>query len=79
MKAIQWALDDYVVDTLPSFIHSLQHGVWEPLSDKSKKLSNYLNKRHQSYKKADVLTVVSLHPYQAYFKGATDKNKSYIH
>ncbi len=78
-KTIQWILDDDVIDILPKpFIKSLMHGVWQPLSDESKKkLSKYSKNRSQSYKKADELTVVSLHPYQAYFRGSTNENKSY--
>ena len=78
-KTIQWILDDDVVDILPKpFINSLMHGVWQPLSKEEKnKLAKYSNNRSHSYRKADELTVVSLHPYQAYFEGSTNENKSY--
>ena len=76
---IQWILDDDVMDTLPKpFINSLMHGVWQPLSKEAKNnLAKYSNNRSHSYRKADELTVVSLHPYQAYFEGSTNKNKAY--
>jgi hypothetical protein len=78
-KTIQCIFDVHVVDTLPkTFINSLMHGVWQPLSDKSKKnLSKYSKNRSQAFKKVDELTVVTLHPYQAYFKGATNEKKTY--
>ncbi len=64
-KTIQWILDDDVVDILPKpFINR------QPLSKEAKnKLAKYSNNRSHSYRKADKLTVVSLHPYQAYFEG----------
>ena len=76
---IQWILDDDVVDTLPQpFINSLMHGVWQPLSDESKKkLSKYSKNRSYSYRKANEVTIVSLHPYQEFFQGSTNENKSY--
>ena len=79
-KTIQWILDDDVVDILPKpFINSLMHGVWQPLSKEAKnKLAKYSNNRSHSYRKADELTVVSLHPYQAYYQGSTNK-KNHIH
>ena len=78
-NTIQWILDDDVIDILPKpFINSLMHGVWQPLSKEAKnKLSKYSKNRSHSYRKADELAVVSLHPYQAYFQGSTNENKSY--
>jgi hypothetical protein len=52
--------------------------VWQTLSNESKKkLSKYSKKISQSYKKADELAVITSHPYQEFFNGATNENRSY--
>ena len=47
------------------------------LINQKRRLSKYSKERSQSYKKVDELTVLRLHPYQAFFKGAKDENRSY--
>ena len=78
-KNIQWILDDDVVKAMPmQFINGLKHGKWHPLLVESKKvLKKFSDEQLLHYKKAEDLTVVSLHPYRVIFKGANKGKKSY--